>query len=128
MTTTETSLGNEECAEAVTQTAKVEELVAKSQRHPGWGIVLERPLLRVSFSIGLADVDDSIVSRLLLLKQNLERRIFSNQRADALEKMDEDEFILDKERETHYAEENEKRVLNIKDHAQHLIDRLEHLR
>ena len=74
------------------------------------------------------DPDDPILLKLATLKQNLQRCVYSNSRADELERLEDDAFVLDRERQQYCHNANEEKIKRIVSTAQSLIQKLRETR
>ena len=70
-------------------------------------------------------MDDPLGRKLSVLKQNLQRCIYSNSRAEPLERLDEDDFVLDKELQERYEEEGNQAIKSVETRAQSILAALQ---
>lgn len=72
--------------------------------------------------------DDPLVVKLEQLKQNLQRCIYSNSRADPLEKLNEDDFVLDRNRQMYLHNQGEDALTEMKASLCSLVEQMKQLR
>lgn len=78
--------------------------------------------------VGSAHTDDALFQKLTDVVENLKRCKYSNSRAKGIEKLTEEELVLDKELEDCYRLEGKIEVSRVEDTAKQFIEDLAKLR